>query len=288
MPRYLSSVAGAASCDRLDQEQRAEVAGYRARTFADSTKKTNQSHLNSYLKFCDMMDIVPVPTSEQVISQYAAYLARRLKPASVKQYLNIVRILHLECGEPHPYKDAWLVKTTLQGIEKAKVKGCAPQRKTPITPDILLVIRRQLNLATTDDIVFWAACLVLFFGLLRKSNLFLDSGDYSPDKQLSRDKVIVSEGNSVKLVTWTKTIQRQEKTLYIQLPLLTDNHPLCPSAAVRKMLHAIGPNPPKAQAFPIKGEHFNKRLKTLTAAATGIYSSCQKPVVSDFLILFYQ
>ena len=79
-------------------------------TFAESTKKTYQTHLNSYLKFCDTMDIVPVPASEQTIAQYAAYLARRLKPDSVKQYLNIIRILHLECGEKHPYKDSWYVK----------------------------------------------------------------------------------------------------------------------------------------------------------------------------------
>ena len=123
---------------------------------------------------------------------------------------------------------------------------------------------------------FGQRVLSLFFGLLRQSNLFLDSGDYSssPDKQLSREKVIVSEGNSVQLVVaWTKTIRRQENTFYIRLPLLTESRPLCPSAAVRKLLHVIGPQPPKAQAFPIKGEHFNKRLKTLTAATTGNYSS---------------
>ena len=89
-----------------------------------------------------------MPASEQTIAQYAAYLARCLKPSSVKQYLNIIRILHLECGHPHPFKDSWYVKT-LMGIEKAK--GCVVHRKTPVTPDILLLIKRGLNLSCVED-----------------------------------------------------------------------------------------------------------------------------------------
>ncbi|KAK7089168.1 hypothetical protein V1264_024786 [Littorina saxatilis] len=52
------------------------------------------------------MDIMPVPVNEQTVAQYAAYLARRLKPSSIKQYINIIRILHLESGLPHPFKDS--------------------------------------------------------------------------------------------------------------------------------------------------------------------------------------
>ena len=245
-------------------------AGYRARTFADSTKKTYRTHLNSYLEFCDLLDIVPVPASERTVAQYAAYLARRLKPSSVKQYLNIVRILHLECGEPHPYKESWLVNSTLKGIEKCK--GCAPQRKSPITPEILLLIRRGLNLSKINDCVFWAACLVLFFGLLRKSNLFQDDGKFDPAKQLTRDSFIIVANSVTIQITWSKTIQRGEKTLSIKLPVMID-HPLCPSAAVINMLHMLGVAPPQSQAFPIAGSSFNKRLRALTSSAVGDFSS---------------
>ena len=58
-------------------------------------------------------ELPPVPASEKLISLYAVFLARRLKPASVKQYLNIIRILHLECGYVNPIKDSSLVKSTL-------------------------------------------------------------------------------------------------------------------------------------------------------------------------------
>ena len=69
---------------------------------------------------------------------YAAYLARRLRSASVRRYLNIVRVMHLEAGLSNPLKDSWFISSTLKGIGRAK--GTAVNRKSPITPDILLRI----------------------------------------------------------------------------------------------------------------------------------------------------
>ena len=82
----------------------------------------------------------PVPANEKTIAMYAAYLARRLRPASVRQYLNIVRAMHLEAGLSNPLKDSWFTSSTLKGIDR--VKGTAVNRKNPITPDILLRIKK--------------------------------------------------------------------------------------------------------------------------------------------------
>ena len=75
-----------------------EVAAYCSAAFADNTKKTYRCHLNAYLTFCNKMAVPPVPASHTLISMYAAYLARRLKARSVRQYINVVRLLHLESG----------------------------------------------------------------------------------------------------------------------------------------------------------------------------------------------
>jgi hypothetical protein len=100
-----------------------------------------------------------------------------MKPNSVRQYINIVRILHLESGFAHPFEQSWFVKTTLRGIDRDLSREVT--RKAPVTPDILLAIKRQLNLSLPTDDVFWAACLVMFYGLLRKSNIFLDNSKKS-------------------------------------------------------------------------------------------------------------
>ena len=256
--------------ENLHNELKQEVASYRSLAFAESTKKTYKSHLNSYLDFCDKMDILPVPASEETIASYAAFLARRLKPTSVRQYLNIVRVMHLECGESHPYKDSWLVKSTLKGIERAK--GCEPNRKTPILPQTLFVIKDKLDFSLANDVIFWAACIVMFFGLLRKSNLFQENGDFDENKQLTID-CFSFENNSINLdIRWSKTIQCKEKVVNIKLPRLS-GHPLCPYTAVQTLFDRHRDKSPRAQAFPIKGSYFNRRLRSLTKDCPGDFSS---------------
>ena len=155
------------AANKLETALQAEVARYRVETFADNTKRTYTSHRNSYLT---ELGVPPVPANEKAIAMYDACLARRLRPESVRQYLTIVRVVHLEAGLSNPLKDSWFISSTLKDIDRAK--GTAVNRKSPITPDILLRIKKELKMSDRDDIVFWAACLVMFFGLFRKANLF--------------------------------------------------------------------------------------------------------------------
>ncbi|KAK7484746.1 hypothetical protein BaRGS_00024031 [Batillaria attramentaria] len=89
----------------LEAELNSEVAMFRGCMFAMNTAKTYRTHLAIFLDFCNKLCIPPVPVSESTVARYAAFLARKLKPASVRQYLNIVRILHLESGLDNPCKD---------------------------------------------------------------------------------------------------------------------------------------------------------------------------------------
>ena len=166
------------------------------------------------------------PVTDVTVAQYAAYLVRRLKPNFTRQYLNIIRSLHLECGLRNPAQDSSYVKTTLRGTEKQK--GCESRRKTPMSPAVLLAIKRKLNLSTKVDCTFWAACLVmLLFRLLRRSNLFQDGAGSDGSKQLRRDCLVVCDPLFLTvIVKWTKTIQTRECKLTTNLPALP-NHPSC-------------------------------------------------------------
>ena len=140
---------------KLETALQAEVARYGGGgggTFADNTKRSYTSRRNSFLRFCTELCVPPVPAKEKTIAMYAACLARRLRPASVRQYLNIVRVMRLEAGLSNPLKDSWFISSTLKGIDR--VKGTAVNRKSPITPDILLRIK-VLKMSDRDDIVFW-------------------------------------------------------------------------------------------------------------------------------------
>ena len=121
-----------------------EVAKYRSASFSDNTKKSYSSQLKSYISFCDMMCVPLVPVTDNFVVLYAAYLARRLQPSSIKQYLNVIRLLHIECGDQNPCQNSWFLKSTLRGIEKTM--GATITRKTPIHPTLLLEIKKNLLL----------------------------------------------------------------------------------------------------------------------------------------------
>ena len=219
------------------------------------------------MRFCASMNLKPVPASRDQVCWYAAYLARRLKPSSIKQYLNIVRLLHIEGGHINPCQDNWQLQSTLKGIER--LLGSPVQRRSPIDPALLLRIKSVLNDSVLDS-HFWAACMVLFFGMLRKSNLLPDTtAAFHRDKHFMRSDFIKA-GNFVTLeVKHSKTIQCRERSYTIKLPIL--NTSLCAFSALLRAFQKLW-LPPNSPAFvmdsagtPLTGPAFNKRLKERVA-----------------------
>ena len=257
----------------LESELKGEVAQYKAATFAQNTIKTYNTHRKSYLQFCTLMGIPPVPVSENIVCLYAAYLARRLKSTSIRQYLNIVRLIHLESGYSNPCQDNFGLKCTLRGIDR--VLGKQINRKLPIDPHMLLKVRNVLNMEEPTDIIFWAACLIMFFGLFRKSNLFPDkASEFNCKHQFVRSDFSYNTGGWLEIyVKWSKTIQYKERNVIVRLPLLK-SHPLCPVSAIMKAFEVTFPVCEKmGPAFPdmsktksgkviaLTGPKFNRILK---------------------------
>ena len=170
-----------------------EVLSFRQQTFASNTKKSYRTHRNAFL-ICNFMGYTAVPATTQTICLYASFLARSLKYIkynSVKQYLNIVRILHLEWGLPNPLLDNYYLRCVLQVMRREL--GDAVNRKLPITPAFLRSILSHLDMSVSVDIVVWAACMFLFHGLLRRLNLMpLSKSTFDASRHLRRDIIFHS------------------------------------------------------------------------------------------------
>ena len=255
----------------------ADIAFYRAHAFAAATKRTYTSHLRKYLSFCSWYGYTAVPASPTTLCRYAAYLAQQLSSSSIPQYLNIIRLLHIETGLPNPLIDNWYLSSLLKGISKSK--GTNVSRKLPITPALLLRIRSQLNLLNQFDIVFWAACLIFFFSFLRKSNLLPPSvATFDPQRNLcSGDVSVHFSGSSflgfVLAVKWSKTIQTGDRILYCPIPSLP-HHPLCPCAALSSAFlstrslttqahSAFSLVNPQSRCYPLTYPCFLKKLRSI-------------------------
>lgn len=206
------------------------VAFFKTLAYAPNTNRAYSVHRRAYVAFCNNLGVNPVPATSGVLCAYAAHLAERLCFSSIKQYLNIIRILHQEWGFANPCPDDYNLKLTLRGIRRHL--GDPVHRKEPITPALLLTLLASLDVNTPKDAAIWAACLVMFFGLLRRSNVVPPtSKDFDPGKHLRRGDVTFSPLGASVCIRWSKTTQFREKIRQIPLPW-RKLHPLCPTQAV--------------------------------------------------------
>ena len=145
-------------------------------------------------------------------------------------------------------KDSWFISSTLKGIDR--LKGTAVNRKSPITPDILLRIKKVLKMSDRDYFVFGAACLVTFFGLFRKANLFAKQ-KFDADKHLTRDSFVLNADCSLTIcVRWSKTIQCREREIMVTLPA-PHPHPCAPcQRSAKRSAPRCCPSVPKGASLP--------------------------------------
>ena len=218
----------------LARELTEEVCKYRNQAFADSTKRTYRTHRDAYLRFCAIMKLPSVPASSHTICQYAAFLARSLSYSSVKQYLNVIALLHKEFGLPNPLAGNWHVSSVLTGIKR--VLGDSPQQKLPITVSLLLQLHSKIQLSCSVDASFWAICLVSFFGMFRKSHMVVTTASaFNAKQQFTKSDFRFFPWGVEIIVRWSKTIQFRERQISIPLPRVSGS-PLCPVSAI---LHAF-------------------------------------------------
>ena len=213
----------------LDQE----ILHYRSLAYAQSTRQTYTSFRDTYLRFCIYFGYTPVPADNLTIWRYTAFLSRSVSSVSIPGYLSVVRILHLEASLPNPIGDNWILDTILRGIKRDH--PVSRVQKLPITPDILRLIHSHIDLSSPIDVAFWSACLIAFFGFLRKSSLLPKSRDITSAPVLSRKDVSFSDSGALLSIRHTKTIQFCERIL--QIPIIRiSNSILCPVTALEKLM----------------------------------------------------
>ena len=210
----------------LDQD----VAALRSLTFAESTRRTYQSQQALYLQFCSSLHIATVPISPCNLGNDIAFLGSKISFSSVRQYLNVVRIMHLDEGYSNPQENNFYLSSILKGPRKHKGDGIS--QKLPITMSILQGILVVLNLNNPFDVCFWAACLVAFFSFFRKSNLLIPShAQFNPAKHLCVSDAQFGPHGAALSIRWSKTIQYKQRTLLIPLPHIAGSL-FCPSSAL--------------------------------------------------------
>ena len=169
-----------------------QVADYQKAAFSLNTDTAYAVHRRAVLRYCTLLGVEPIPATSRLLCRYAAHLAKRLKFSSVKQYLNIVRIIHREWNLPKPLEGDYRLHLTLRGISSLGDSVC---RKQPITPRHLRAILWALDVAKPEHAAIWAAARMMFYGLLRKSNALPNSArEFDPTRHLRRSDISFTSG----------------------------------------------------------------------------------------------
>ena len=135
-----------------------------------------------------------------------------------------------------------------------------PKQKLPITVSMLSKIRNQLNLEIPSDVCFWAACLIAFYGFLRKSTLLQPSESCDPSKGIQRSDItsICKASMSINIRN-SKTIQFGQKVLALPFAFC-EIRSLCPVKAIS--IHLF--KSPLPSSAPLFAYLDNRREKVLT------------------------
>ena len=176
---------------------------YASLAISGSTRRTYSAGERRYLGFCAVCKCDPLPASDFMLSAFAAHIAGRVKPGTVRVYLAAVRNLHLDLGLPDPTADAALLPRVTKGISRAGLPGVS-RRRLPITAVVLRQLVHVLlgsHFPIADRFMLHAVMLLAFHGCLRCGE-FTTPVNYDHRRHASRGDVTMdSEGMQFRLKT---------------------------------------------------------------------------------------
>ena len=210
----------------------------RSKAFAEGTNKNHISQIRLYITFCCYFKLRDIEPETETVCLYVEFLAQNLSsPKAVANYLSAVRFLHRWVGASTESLDAFEVTLLVRACYMTMKH--IPNRKRPLTPDM---IRQLLSVAQSQVShfpVFKCAVLFAFHGFLRISNITPRSpAEFNPAKHTCRGDVLQADPGLAVLLKWSKTNQYGQNSQLVPLPK-TKDPALCPVTAYSELVHLI-------------------------------------------------
>ena len=124
----------------------------------------------AFFLFCHYFKLDPIPATLDTVCFYVQFLSRTLTPASIRNYLSGVKLLHLFTGADYPFTKDFILSLTLRGIARNALH--TPRRAPPVTPSILLSISHVLDCeGDPRSSTLFCAFLFTFYLMARLANI---------------------------------------------------------------------------------------------------------------------
>ena len=216
---------------------------------ADCSKKTYGSVQCQFFTFCEENFFVnesgsPLPASELTVFRFIDHKSASCKSDTLHSYLSAIRHLHISSGYQIPLSGYQRVPLVLKYLKHTQ--GDSERLRTPITALVLFSIRAQLDLCAYNDLMFWVACLLAFFGFLRCAEFTVPSTGFDSELHLSPSDIKVDRKPFCsRVLVHLKTSKMDQFRRGYTLVLAKCNSVLCPATALMRYLdrrgHCHGP-----------------------------------------------
>lgn len=177
----------------------ADIRRYLNLSVADSTKRTYSTGEKSFIQFLSLyrpLHAQSLPTDEDTLIQYVAYLAKSVKHSTIKGYLAAIRHFHIRHGYQLNLRKFLRLHLVCRGIKRSQ--GSSIRTRLPITVSHLKFFYSLLAIRYTsnyDSLMIWAAMTLAFFGFMRLGELTCNS-QFSSDAHLTPLDIIFHPSQS--------------------------------------------------------------------------------------------
>ena len=197
---------------------------------AKTTLKTRKQQIKVYFEFCVKFDLVAFPCSAAQASLYVTFLADKMKPVSVRNYLSAVWFFQKLRGFPD-FSSNFILKKTLDGVERSS--SSKPVVTYPLSSVDMLKIYSCLNMNIFVDRLFWCSIVVAFRAILRCGHI-----TDSVHSMKVKDVTVCNQYIRLHIVS-SKTDQFGRHPYDIYLTRF-DGSPLCPALLLLDLLKVRG------------------------------------------------
>lgn len=224
-----------------------------------------------YKNFCLFYEMQLLPVLEENLVLYIQFLTEKLKsPSSIKNYVGAIRTLSQWVALSVQAFDSVRVKMMFRAINRTSTH--VVKQAQPLTPKILIAIHNVIRHSDPEEVTFWAALLLSFMLMLRKSNIVPNTlNSFNAQKQLSRKNLLILPQVVWVDIFWSKTLQFRREGL--KFPLLQiKGSQLCPVKAISNMYKLL-PATPDSPCFihksgqPWTYSQYQRKLKQLLQRA---------------------
>lgn len=185
----------------------------------------------------------PCPADERTLCLFTTHLSNSIRHQSIKVYLSAVRALHIEQGFSDPLVNCQRLQQVIRGIKRSQ--GSSTSQRLPVTDSLMLNIFNALDLSLFDHTMFWAACTLAYFGLLRSAEFTVPSiAKFDPTLHLQVSDLAFDnlDGPSC-LRVWIKASKTDPFRKGCHIYIGTGSAPLCALMAMAAYLHKRGNSP---------------------------------------------